>query len=274
MASKPEPPREGFLRFPPEIRQMFYDKVFDHSKVTVIWKYDSELKKYVFITHQAQGLLYTCRIIRDEVTPTFYAKTHFVLDVGIKPIYGINTFIRLIGNGNANLITKLTLLLVDGCLCEENSSLAKNPLKRLEGWVRQFPRLQELRLRYPFDINPRYLHIEQYISDVHTRHGSILDKMLVLVEGKHTTVVVDCQGGRHLPRRIYGGKVTKRLSLAHNCLCIEPFMEEVGSDDRDLPVRYTATNDAAETLTCGHLPGAVRRQPRQMYRQQGLAGSS
>ncbi|KAL8738056.1 MAG: hypothetical protein Q9181_001124 [Wetmoreana brouardii] len=138
-----------FLSLPPEIRQMIYHEVLDQQSINIKWSYSKERKRKLFSSNASYlGILYVCRLIRTEASMLFYAKTRFVFDFGINPIYGINAFVRNIGSENAALIQKVS---VDDLAIYSSARTMwwhhyRTSLQKVGRWTPKFPNLKEVRL--------------------------------------------------------------------------------------------------------------------------------
>ncbi|KAL9583201.1 MAG: hypothetical protein Q9212_002851 [Teloschistes hypoglaucus] len=249
MALNSNRPSRTFLGLPPEIRLMIYKQDLEQRRILIVHEYCPERKRNAYKAYNVPGILFVCHFIHHEVIPTVYAESHFVFNFGEKPVYGINAFARRVGSINANLIKKITIWL-DEFYPRDSCYIHNNPLQRLHGWVRHFPRLQELRLKYSTEVPDHHFVAEGTITALNAeRYGGFFNKMLVLLESRRQeTFVYEFERGMYT---ITGTivKIVERLSLAHDHLPIdspwlcpgyaiyhlrlENFMDRVAEDERN-----------------------------------------
>ncbi|KAI4244813.1 MAG: hypothetical protein LQ352_006700, partial [Teloschistes flavicans] len=129
-SAPPEPPESpepavpvvpGFLRLPPELRLQIYHYLLPQQTLYLTWSrppHDrngkkSRRKRFSIMIGRTDldgaAIIRTSRLIRLESLPIFYDKTHFRLDLGPNPIFGLNAFRRVIGSQNANCIRLIAL---------------------------------------------------------------------------------------------------------------------------------------------------------------------
>lgn len=219
MASKSDPPPQGFFGLPPEIRKMIYEQALDQSRILITNEYSPKHGRSAYKAYNAPALLFVCHLIHLEAIPKVYTESHFVFDFGEKPVFGINAFARRAGSINASLIRKITIRL-DDFYTRETCYKYNNPLQRLYGWVRHFPQLQELRLKYAVEVPSHHFLVGEIMTALNVvRYGELFNRMLVLLESRRKDT------GRYeqvWPTRM--GKFVERLFLTHDYLRVEYFM--------------------------------------------------
>ncbi|KAI4106433.1 MAG: hypothetical protein L6R37_002124 [Teloschistes peruensis] len=163
------PPEATFLALPQEIRDMIYKEALPDHNVEVKWECSTtnNHRRKFFKTYGTPSVLYVNKSVHAEVEPIWYAGSHFVLDFGSRPIRGIERFVEKMGSDNANSIRKISLRFAPfemiagqfrpttGPLHDLHISPTISPgywsnglLRRIRGWTRPFPRLQEFCLKF------------------------------------------------------------------------------------------------------------------------------
>lgn len=243
MSSKDAPldPGPSLLQLPPEVRNMIYKYLFHRVEAKITWTCQNahvgtESGIVRWGDPRLRHILATCRVVRAEALPVLYSQVRFLISITQRdPRFGIANFIGDIGNDASPSITKLSLhrgihnprkfnsrgLITDDPV--DGSSI----LELIAGWVRHFPKLEELRLIY-VEIKDHQYVMRTTMKKSLSRQALFLTRLKVFAEMK-------CVLAYNHRTRTYmqdnSGPRVYRLNLNGDALVLEPY------DDR-FSVRY------------------------------------